>query len=243
MTQGLGRNADARRGTSTVEVLVCIVLTTLLVHLSWSVLVAARKTADRLIQRSEAIDAERLGWHVLSSELRAGIPARDWRVEGGKVIPLRAFRGLGEVCPSISAADGALVRYRGMRLPDPVKDSLLVLSASGRWLALKLSSRSASLTTCPDWPAEPVERWGWEPELDGVLLARVFERGSYHIEDKAIRYRAGDAGRQPLTAERVESGSLLSLTASGVDLRLRVRVDERVIWDTTRRLASLESFR
>ena len=243
MTKGLVRNADARRGTSTVEVLVSIVLTTILVHLSWSVLVAARKTADRLIQRSEAIDAERLGWHVLSSELRAGIPARDWRVEGGKVIPLRAFRGLAEVCPSISAADGALVRYRGMRLPDPVKDSLLVLSASGRWLALELSSRSASLTTCPDWPGEPVERWGWEPELDGVLLARLFERGSYHIEDKAIRYRVGDAGRQPLTAERVESGSLLSLTASGVDLRLRVRVDERVIWDTTRRLAALESFR
>ena len=237
------RTGGRRAGTSTVEVLVCIVLMTLLINLSWSVLVAARKTADRLIQRGEAIDTERLGWHVLSSELRAGIPARDWRVEGGKVIPLRAFRGLADVCPSRSAADGALVRYRGMRLPDPVKDSLLVLASDGRWLALRLTSRSPSLSECPDWPGEAVERWGWEPHVEGILLARVFERGSYHIEDKAIRYRAGDAGRQPLTAERVESGSLLTLTASGIELHLRVRVDERVIWETSHRLAALESLR
>jgi hypothetical protein len=69
-----------------------------------------------------------------------------------------------------------------------------------------------------------------------VLLARVFERGSYHLEDRAIRYRLGEAGRQPLTAERLESGSSLVANGGGVSMRLRVRVDDRVVWDTKRTL-------
>jgi hypothetical protein len=64
----------------------------------------------------------------------------------------------------------------------------------------------------------------------------VFERGSYHLEDRAIRYRTGDGGRQPLSEERLESGSAFLGSAAGVDLHLRLRVDERTLWDTSRRL-------
>ena len=69
-----------------------------------------------------------------------------------------------------------------------------------------------------------------------MVLARVFERGSYHLEDRAIRYRAGDGGRQPLSEERLESGSAFLASAAGVELRLRVRVDEQTSWETSRRL-------
>jgi hypothetical protein len=221
------RGSD-RRGSSTVEVLVSVLLMALLVQLSWSLLSSARRATERLIQRSEATQTERLGWHVLSREVGAGLAARDWSVEGGKVLPLRAFRGVGEVCPPLSADDGAVMRYEGMRLPEPSKDSLLALTADGEWRTVKLTSRAPSVSECPLWPGELVERWHWEPALQGVLLARVFERGSYNL---------GDAGRQPLTAERLESGSSLVANGGGVSMRLRVRVDDRVVWDTKRTLA------
>jgi hypothetical protein len=226
----------SRRGSGTVEVLVCLLLMALVVQLSWSLLASARATTSRLIQRSEALDAERLGWHVLSREVGAGVPSRDWTVESARVLPLRAFRGLAEVCAQHASADGALVRYDGMRLPEPAKDSLLALSDQGEWLALRLTSRSPSSLECPAWPGAAVERWSWEPAQTGVVLARVFERGSYHLEDRAIRYRTGDGGRQPLSEERLESGSAFLVSAAGLDLHLRLRVDERTRWDSSRRL-------
>jgi hypothetical protein len=33
------------------------------------------------------------------------------------------------------------------------------------------------------------------------VLARLFERGSYHLTGSALRYRRGGSGRQPLTPE------------------------------------------
>jgi hypothetical protein len=225
-----------RRGNGTVEVLVGLLLTLLIVQLSWSVLVAARGAADRLARRSEGIDAERIGWNVLSRELSAGVPARDWTVESARVLPLRAFRGLAEVCTTLASPDGALVRYAGMRLPEPAKDSLLVLTERGDWRTLRLTSRAPSTAACPTWPGVPVERWQWEPGQPGVVLARVFERGSYHLEDRAIRYRASDGGRQPLSEERLESGSAFLSSGAGVDLHLRLRVDDQTFWDTSRRL-------
>jgi hypothetical protein len=225
-----------RRGSSTVEVLVALLLTVLIVQLSWSLLVSARQAASRLIQRSEAIDAERIGWNVLSRELSAGVPARDWTLESARVLPLRAFRGLAEICASLSSQDGAAVRYAGMRLPEPAKDSLLALTERGDWVTLRLTSRAPSTLECPAWPGVPLERWSWEPVQPGLVVARVFERGSYHLEDRAIRYRVPDGGRQPLSEERLESGSAFLGSTTGVDLRLVLRVDDHTLWDTTRRL-------
>jgi hypothetical protein len=223
-----------------VEVLVSIALMALLIHLSWSLLVASRGATERLLRRGEALAAERVGWHVLSAETRAGLASRDWGVEDARVLSLRAFRGVGEVCPLGAAPDGALVRYGGVRLPDPVKDSLLLLTGGGAWRVARLTSRSPSSSECAAWPGEPVERWHWEPESPGAMVARVFERGSYHLEDRAVRYRLGAGGRQPLTEERLESGSAFRVSGSVLDLHLRVRVDERGVWETTRRLAPLE---
>lgn len=224
------------RGTSTVEVLVGLLLMALLVQLSWSLLAAARRTAQRLIQRSEALDTERLGWHVIAREVNAGLPSRDWRVETSRVLALRAFRGVAETCPGSASRDGALVRYAGIRLAEPAKDSLLALTETGLWTVLRITARTPALSGCPAWPGAAVERWSWEPPAPGVVLARVFERGSYHLEDKAIRYRSGEGGRQPLSEEVLESGTFAA-TSAGLELHLRLRVDERTLWDTSRRLS------
>ena len=230
-----------RRGTSVVEALVALVLTALLVHLTWSVSVALKRGALDVIERSEALDAERVGWHVLSTELAAGIPIRDFQLANARVLPLRAFRGLGEICPALRSPEGGLVRYGGMRAPDPEKDSLLALTESGSWHVLRLTSREEAVSVCPGHAEGPWERWRWEPPLAGVVLARVFERGSYHIENRAVRYQSQDGGRQPLTPERlVDAGSGFSASGDRIDLRLRVRAEATVHWESTRLLSRLE---
>ncbi|HIF20809.1 MAG TPA: hypothetical protein EYQ27_02630 [Gemmatimonadetes bacterium] len=53
-----------------------------------------------------------------------------------------------------------------------------------------------------------------------VVLARLFERGSYHISGKALRYRRGGAGRQPLTPEVLDtppSGFVRSAGSLGLE--------------------------
>lgn len=233
--------ADARGGSSVAETLVALILTALVVHLTWSITVALRVAAAGLMDRSEALDTERVGWHVLSEEVAAGIPLRDYAVQEGRVLQLRAFRGLGEVCPSLRSEDGAVVRYRGLREPDPEKDSLLVLTDDGTWHRLRLVSREEEAPPCPGGDPGAWERWRWEPPLDGVLLARVFERGSYHIQDRALRYMSGIGGRQPLTPERLlDAGSGLAMSQRGLDLHLQVRADKDVLWESSRLLARME---
>ena len=217
-----------------------LLLTLLLAQLSWSVLLAARRTTARLTARAEALDTERLGWHVLSAEVRAGVAGRDWSVALSRVLPLRAFRGLGELCPGTSDAEGGLVRYHGIRLADPAKDSLLLLTGAGEWRTVKLVARATTSLRCPGWEAGALERWRWDPPVAGVLLARVFERGSYHLEDGALRYRLGEAGRQPLTLERLEAASTFARVGAALELRLRVIVEQGVTWETTRRTSGLD---
>jgi len=228
---------EGRAGASLAETLVAFLLTTLLVQLAWSVTLSVRRGADRLVQRAEALETERIGWMVLSQEVGAGTAGRDWVTEGARVLSLRAFRGLGEVCAPLSTRDAAVVRYSGIRLPEPAKDSLLLLSAAGTWHPVKLVSRVVDATPCPLWPGQAVERWQWGPPVTKPLLARVYERGSYHLEDRAVRYRLGAGGRQPLTPERLDHGGSAFTPGDGsLLLRMKVRTDGGAFWEWTRTL-------
>ena len=74
--------------------------------------------------RVRAADAVRTTDLVLSAELRrAGAP--DY-VLGGDSVRLRAVRGAGPLCGR--DGDAIRVRYRGVRQPDPRKDSALVIT-------------------------------------------------------------------------------------------------------------------
>lgn len=212
-----------RRGASLAEAIVSLLLTLLIIQLTWWLAAAARRAGTQLIEKSDALETERLAWHVLAREVGSGVAVRDWTLDKPTVLVLRAFRGVAEVCAATAAPEGGLVGYRGMRVPDPSKDSLLLMTASGDWRVARLTSRAASKETCASGSAGAVERWRWDPPVAGVLLARVFERGSYHLEDRAVRYRTGDAGRQPLTPEVLGSrGNGFAFDGSGVDLSLSV---------------------
>lgn len=203
-------------GFTVAETLVSLLLALLLVHLAWSVAASQRTAAARLVHRSERLAAERAVWWVLTEETGPGSEGRDWAVVTPGVMRIRAFRGGGATCPGVTPGEGwVAVRYRGWRVPDPSKDSVLYLDGAGRRGVADLVERVRGDVPCALREGERGEwlRLSHAPDARPVLV-RVWETGSYHLEDRAFRYLRGRAGRQPLTAE--------VLDRSGTDLRAGV---------------------
>jgi prepilin-type N-terminal cleavage/methylation domain-containing protein len=192
---------DARRGGFTlIEALAALTLLGLLTALLFGTLAAQLRLARALADRAATADAVRVAAHVVGGEARR-MTAADVRAAAPDSIAIRAFRGAGIVC----AGEGALhVRYRGDRAPDPRKDSVLVVAAgAGPYSAGLTDVRPADgARECHAGPGEQLMQWtlaaGSRP-AHGVLL--VFEAGSYFLTARALRYRLGSEGRQPLTPE------------------------------------------
>jgi Tfp pilus assembly protein PilV len=190
---------NSRAGVSVLEVLIALLIGLFVLQLGLETLARLRSAQAALSARADALVALRVGSHVLRRELRHGLAGRDWAASGDS-LALRAFRATAVVCASDSAAAELTVRYRGDRAPDPSKDSVLVTTPEGVTTVHALVGVGAASSAC----AAPGV--GARLRLDrgapsGAVLARVFERGSYHLSDAALRYRRGASGRQPLTPE------------------------------------------
>ena len=178
----------------------------LVVQLSLAALAGARTAEGHLARRAETLAALRVARAVLRRELRAGLSGRDWVVFPPDSIRLRAFRAVGRICPDTSSSLDALVAWEGVRRPDPEKDSVLLLSSAGHWSAADLVGVSPTGERCPASPGAIVDRWRFSLiPPGGAVLARVFERGSYHVSGGAVRYRRGLGGRQPLTPQVLDT--------------------------------------
>lgn len=198
---GLPERARRNRGGSVVELLVALLVGLLVVNLALETLARVRAAQVRMAARTDALVSLRVGRFLLRSELRFGRPGRDWTVAGDS-LPIRAFRGTALVCPERPAADELLVWYRGLRGADPAKDSVLLIGPGGTADVRALVGVGAAPGACDAAGGAPVERWRLDAAPSGgVVLARLFERGSYHLSDAALRYDRGDSGRQPLTPE------------------------------------------
>lgn len=162
-------------------------------------------------------EARRTAEIILGRELRALAPA-DVRYAGGDEVHLRAVRGSGSLCGA--GAGSVELRYAGVRLPEPDKDSLLITGEAGEQV-LRVTSVSGS--GCgPAALRIGVDR---APAFDRGF-GFVFEPGSYHASDGAIRYRLGRAGRQPLTeAIFAEAALARGPGAVGATVRLRPHPD------------------
>ena len=204
--------------------------------LGWHVVARQRAVAGRLVHEMDVLSARRLVAIVLGRDVRGGVAGRDWPEPDGDSLPLRAFRGWAVPCPSEEPAPGrVVVAYRGERSPSPAKDSVLVLTAGG-WLPADLVGRAGvEEPTCPRGLDFDMEIWTVDPPVDGLLL-RVFERGSYHVEGGAVRYRRGGGGRQPLTPEVFLASSSLEGDGGRVLLRL---VTDRAPWGGGERLVEV----
>jgi len=212
------------RGFTVVEVVVCVVLMALILSVTWRVAATQRRGFARLVERQDVLAAERtVGW-VLATEVASARAGRDRRVASPDVLELRAFRGRGFACAERATSEGWLpVRATGWRRVEPAKDSVVVRDADGRRAVLDLLERRSGAAPCGPGPEGDVEWWRLAG-ADGLrpVLLRYFERGSYHLEDGALRYRRGRAGRQPLTAE-VLDGTRSGLAELGAAIVVRFR--------------------
>lgn len=212
-------------GFTLPEALVTVLLLALLIQGVWSVFTHHRNAALATTHRAEGLETIRTVSWILSRELSGSRDGRDWRGLSPDSFTVRAFRGMGTVPPSGSPKGTLRVCYRGIRIPDPQKDSVLLLTLAGSWHAVGLGTRRVVAAACPFLPGGRLEEWtlkgGNGNDPDGVV-ARIFESGSYHLADEAFRYRRGRGGRQPLTAPRIHAGSFRA--GAGGELRWRLHL-------------------
>ena len=207
--------AMVKRGTSLLEALLALVLFSLLVHGSLTILVRHREAGVDVAHRAEGLETVRTIAWLLPEEVSGGRVNSDWWAKGGDSLNLRAFRGTALIRGRTGSAPLVIVCFRGLRAPDPDKDSVLVLGGDGRWTAHDLQRRTPNPADCPGPDAGREEEWALSPAPVDPVFARVFERGSYHLADGALRYRRGEGGRQPLTPERIQEGEFLGSSEGG----------------------------
>ncbi len=212
----------SRPGVSLVESLMALVITGLLLGVVAGTLEHQNGLVRVQAQRAAFADAVRMTDVVLQGELRWADPAQDVQAVEPESLQVRAVRALGVVCGWQGTA--TLVRMRGIRRPDPDKDSVLLVPGPA---VLPLRGATEAPGACKHAPDEAVYRLALdEPAPRGALL--VFERGSYHLAAHAFRYRRGQAGRQPLTEEVLARGRFTPAFEAGAREALATHTESRV---------------
>ena len=184
-----------RRGYSLVELLMALLLTALIGAVLLGLLLAQLALARVTAQRALTAEATRTTLQVIGGEVRRSHPV-DMRALSADSLALRSFRGTGIVC-AVSGSELRL-RYRGDRLPDASKDSMLLLP-SGR--VTHFVDTGPAPHACNAQAGEAVVFIRVPGFVPDDAAALVFESGAYFLSSRAFRYRLGAEGRQPLTAE------------------------------------------
>lgn len=205
---------------SVVEALTALLAGIVLLAAGWSLTGGMARAAADLRSDAEAVEVHRLVGSVLDAELAGARPGVDVMADPGG-LALRVFRGWGVVCST--SMNGVAVEWRGLRLPDPTKDSLELTLADGRQRVVALVETSAG-SECEG--SGDVRRLIWpDGSLTGYpapVLVRVFERGVYSVTD-AFRYRRGAGGRQPLTPAILDAArSELAVVAGAPEVRVAI---------------------
>ncbi|HEX6062756.1 MAG TPA: hypothetical protein VFZ04_00990, partial [Longimicrobiales bacterium] len=158
--------------------------------------------------RSERNDAFRSAFAVLRAEFRHHTTS-DVRAVARDSLAARVFRGLATVC-GFSAPD-IFVRYSGLRLPDPAKDSALQLGPERVFTIATVRPDSSACTPTPGDQILAV-RASAHPRVGESWM--IFESGSYHVSTNALRYRQAAGTRQPVTTDVFDdSRSALAVVA------------------------------
>jgi len=232
--------AARRSGLTLAETVVALVTTGIIVASAGGVFVTVMRAAAVATDGAEVLDAVATTALLLPAETRT-LMATDVRATAADSFALRAFRGTAIVCGRGST--GPIVRYAGLRDPDPAKDSVLLATASPeRTAALISASPHGPLCVAP--PGESLFELVTVPDsLRTGDIILVFESGAYHLSTGAFRYRPAGGTRQPLTADvfRTDSSAFAMLTRSTMSgrepLALIASIDARSRVAAARRAA------
>jgi hypothetical protein len=203
----------SRRGYVMAEAIVVLALTMLIGVTLCSALEMQSRLARSVGERIAHNDAARVAMHIVPSELRSSDPRSDIRASASDSIAARWFRGSGPVCDVSGTA--VWIRMRTMREPDPAKDSLLLIGPTGDEKTAAISSVASDPAHCPGADGGEVYRINVGPvsPASDPVAAMFFESGSYYLSQRALRYRLGGEGRQPLTEEFMrDAGSSFALS-------------------------------
>ena len=188
----------ARGGFTLIELVITLALSSVIAIALGSVLLTHLRIARIIAARVAAVDAVRLALGVLPAELRLAAPGRDIRGVSPDSVAARLPRIAGVVCGR--GAGRVWVRASGLRQPAADKDSVLFIGAAGEQVRA-LASVTEDAGPCSPGPELAVYRLdvGDTAGLGPVVV--VFESGTYYLSARALRFRLGGEGRQPLTEE------------------------------------------
>jgi len=187
-----------RPGFTIIELLVALATGAMVSTALVSVLLTQLRLTRLVAARVSAADAIRLALYVLPTELRLASQATDFHGLGADSVALRLPRASGAVCAR--AAGRLWIRASGMREPDPAKDSLLLVYQSGETAAPLNGLSTGESGPCAPLAGLTIYRVD-TPADSGAAAVVIFESGTYYLRDRALRFRLGDEGRQPLTEE------------------------------------------
>jgi hypothetical protein len=204
-------------GFTLLEALAALTLTALFASALVATSVAQMRLTRAMTMRAASLDAVRTVAWVLGGEVRRG-NVRDVRAVAGDSMALRNFRGRGIPCNG--SGDGITVRYLGDRLPNPDKDSLLLIGPWGEAVAKLVGVHDDA--GCASGVRERVLRLEATMGHSPPALVLIFESGTYYLSSSALRYRSGAEGRQPITAELLAGSRFLGFDPRAVRFTLTI---------------------
>ena len=218
-------------GYSLTELLMALMLAGLLAAAAAALLQTQAALSRNTTHHAQAAELLRTTAHVLTAETRWSNANVDLRAAAADSIALRAFRASAVVL-RVEPDGRLLARLNALRAPDASKDSVLVLTDYGREVHAQLID--ASTTPLPCGPGDCyLLRISATAAAGDALL--IFESGNYYLSTRALRYRLGAEGRQPLTIDLLDdrltffdlfssSAWLSTRAAAGPVAHLRVRL-------------------
>jgi len=202
-----------RAGQSLVELVVALFLLALLGSTAIGLLSAELALVRQAADATEAGNAIRFAARLLHAEMGplVGIDFHGLATDSSRQ---RVFRGTGTVCGVTTTS--AVIRYVGLRHPDPAKDSVLALTPEGEIAKALLASSVPAPPPCVPRPGEAVLELTVAGGLRPGDVVLLFETGTWHLSSSALRYARGAGGRQPLTpAVLVDDSTGMSADTSG----------------------------
>jgi len=160
-------------------------------------------------ERAAADETLRAGRAVINAELGA-LLLSDLHAVARDSVALRVFRGAGIVCSTTPPR--VTLRYRGVRQPDPTKDSLLIAGSEQSGTIRLLSSR---IDPCVTEAGEQLVALEPDIPIGSGAIVLFFESGSYHLAASALRYRRGASGLQPITDDFIDHATSQFLLLPG----------------------------